>query len=215
MNEDSGQRFIVHDNKAYAVTYDKDNGTFRVVDPANPARPSYAVRQNPYTQAWEYNGNTGLKGGGDTDSSRIAQERRQELVRMQKYVHQQVAHLSHQDLALQYQQREVIRSEEEARQRVRVREGAVHQVQLEVDVARFRVLQGDANMRPQVEALERKLRDWQSELQGAVQDLSQREQAALRFADQRSQLLAQVQQRVREGDDLERELQMLRQRYPQ
>ncbi len=66
------QQFITANGHAYPVGYDKDNGTYRIVDAENPSKPSYPVRLSPETGRWEPNPDVGLKGGGDA-----AEQRRQ------------------------------------------------------------------------------------------------------------------------------------------
>ncbi len=67
VNRNGGSNFIVANDRAYAVSYDKDNGTYRILDSSNPSRFSYPVRRNPETGQWEIHNDVGLKGGGDNE----------------------------------------------------------------------------------------------------------------------------------------------------
>jgi len=62
MMDHKGQKFISQGGHDYPVTYDKDNGTWRVNDPGNPWRPSVPVKRNAQGE-WELNSNVGLPGG--------------------------------------------------------------------------------------------------------------------------------------------------------
>ncbi|SEC77446.1 hypothetical protein SAMN02787142_1938 [Burkholderia sp. WP9] len=59
----NGQKFILADNQAFAVKYDKDNTTYRIYDPANPTRPTYPVRHDSESGKWEIHQDVGLQGG--------------------------------------------------------------------------------------------------------------------------------------------------------
>ncbi len=74
-------RFIVAEGNAYALTYDKYNGTHQIVDPSRTTRPPYPVRLNKETGRWQINTDHGLKGGGDHEATR--QRLRSELERLQ------------------------------------------------------------------------------------------------------------------------------------
>jgi transcriptional regulator with XRE-family HTH domain/uncharacterized protein YerC len=65
----NGQKFILADNHAFAVKYDKDNTTYRVYDPANPTRPTYPVRHDSGSGKWEIHREVGLQGGAPLISS--------------------------------------------------------------------------------------------------------------------------------------------------
>ncbi|MEM5342745.1 DUF6543 domain-containing protein [Paraburkholderia azotifigens] len=58
-----GRGYIRQGDKTYAVAYDKDNATWRVVSPEGGAKPSYPVRQKN-DGSWELNPEVGLPGGG-------------------------------------------------------------------------------------------------------------------------------------------------------
>lgn len=62
MVDQRGQNFITMDGQAFAVKYDKDNGTWRVYDRNNPWRPSFPVRVNE-EGIWGPHSETGLAGG--------------------------------------------------------------------------------------------------------------------------------------------------------
>ncbi|MBN3754989.1 hypothetical protein G3N95_18725 [Paraburkholderia sp. Tr-20389] len=57
-----GQGYIKQGGKTYAVRYDRDNATWRVVSPEGGAKPSYPVRLKG-DGTWELNPDVGLKGG--------------------------------------------------------------------------------------------------------------------------------------------------------
>ena len=59
----NGQTFILADNRAFAVQYDRFNATWRVIDPDNPVRPGYPVRYDAQNARWEVHQEVGLAGG--------------------------------------------------------------------------------------------------------------------------------------------------------
>lgn len=63
VDEANGQKFILTDNEAFAVRYDKDNTTYRIYDRANPTRPTYPVRHDSGSGNWEIHRDVGLQGG--------------------------------------------------------------------------------------------------------------------------------------------------------
>lgn len=60
--DNQGQRFIKQGAQTYPVKYDKDNGTWRVVNPENPAKYQYPVKQDE-NGAWHTHSDVGLQGG--------------------------------------------------------------------------------------------------------------------------------------------------------
>lgn len=58
-----GQTYIEASGEAYPVRYDKDNGTWRVYNPDDPAKFQYPVRPDGQGQ-WQVHDDVGLKGGG-------------------------------------------------------------------------------------------------------------------------------------------------------
>ena len=58
-----GNAYIQQSDRTYAVTYDKDNGTWQINSPYGGTKPQYAVRLNDQGN-WEINPDTGLLGGG-------------------------------------------------------------------------------------------------------------------------------------------------------
>ncbi|HEY3598890.1 MAG TPA: hypothetical protein VGL08_15415 [Paraburkholderia sp.] len=62
---DKKQKFIVHDEHAYAVAYDTGNATYRMVNPDDQSRPGFPVRVDSQRK-WEMHSDAGLRGGGRT-----------------------------------------------------------------------------------------------------------------------------------------------------
>ncbi|MEM5365758.1 hypothetical protein V4C53_06900 [Paraburkholderia azotifigens] len=60
--DSKGQGYIRQGDKTYAVSYDRDNGTWCVQSPDGGTKPPYPVRLNSEGN-WEVNPETGLKGG--------------------------------------------------------------------------------------------------------------------------------------------------------
>lgn len=64
LRDDKGQAYIDVSGKTYPVRYDKDNGTWRVNNPDDPAKFQYPVRQDEQGN-WQVHDDVGLKGGGN------------------------------------------------------------------------------------------------------------------------------------------------------
>lgn len=60
--DNDGRRYITRDGKTYPARFDKDNGTWRVWQDANPYRPQYPVRLDDQGN-WQVHNDVGLKGG--------------------------------------------------------------------------------------------------------------------------------------------------------
>ena len=67
----NGQKFILADNQAFPVKYDKDNTSYRIYDPANPTRPTYPVRHDSGSGKWEIHRDVGLPGGAPPISTEM------------------------------------------------------------------------------------------------------------------------------------------------
>lgn len=61
--DDKQQAYIKADGETYPVRFDKDNGTWRVYRPDDPAKPQYPVRVDAQGN-WQVHNDVGLKGGG-------------------------------------------------------------------------------------------------------------------------------------------------------
>ncbi|MGA9916488.1 MAG: hypothetical protein WBR17_28530 [Paraburkholderia sp.] len=62
--DNDGRRYITRDGKTYPARFDKDNGTWRVWQDANPYRPQYPIRLDDQGN-WQVHNDVGLKGGMD------------------------------------------------------------------------------------------------------------------------------------------------------
>jgi hypothetical protein len=66
--DDKGNNFVQAGNQNWPVRYDKDNGTWRVYNPDNAAKPQYPVQLDEHGD-WQVHNNVGLKGGNPGDGN--------------------------------------------------------------------------------------------------------------------------------------------------
>jgi hypothetical protein len=64
LRDDNGQSFVQAGEHNWPVRYDKDNGTWRVYQPDNPAKPQYPVALDAQGN-WRRHDDVGLKGGNN------------------------------------------------------------------------------------------------------------------------------------------------------
>jgi hypothetical protein len=206
VNQHDGQKFIFHDGEAYAVKYDSGNATYQVVSPNDRARPAYPVRLDKDTGQWIFNGDTGLKGGGDTPPDR------QRLLQRQADIHREIMHLSLRERALQQQHEDIARRLDDARHSVHVRTSMAQQAQQMMDDLNARQQHGERRLQDRVQTWTNELQGWQQEVQRAQQEVQGLQQSLARVEEAQGQLPALVQQLVQQGDDVELQLKVMGQR---
>lgn len=159
--DDKGAAYIRQGAQTYPVTYDKDNGTWRVHHPDNPTKYRYPVRQDE-NGAWHAHDEVGVPGGWRGGPAAGA-----------SWVQHATAQLQQQVQQLQFQTQDLVQQRQNLQDQLHQFPGPQHANRSPLELA---FLQGTlntqiANINNQLHAVEQQLLQVNLQLQQLQNDL--------------------------------------------